>query len=61
MRRQGILFVAYANYLPAVDREKSVIENVIGYVLTLLDRFCFIEPPMDTQVNAALTILFLSL
>jgi hypothetical protein len=44
-----------------VDRKKSVIENIISYAATLLNRFRFVEPPMNAEINSALTILLFSL
>jgi len=40
---------------------EGVVEDVIGDVPALSDALGFIEPPMNTEVNAALTIFFFSL
>ncbi len=42
-------------------RPESVIEYVIAYPTTLGDAFGLIEGPMNTEINPALAILFLSL
>jgi hypothetical protein len=44
-----------------VRRRESVIEYVIAYPTTLGDAFGLIEGPMNTEINPALAILFLSL
>ena len=36
---------------------ESMVEYVVGYMLTLVNARGFIEMPMDTKINAALTIL----
>ena len=44
-----------------VERRKRVVEDVVGDVAALCDALDFVEPPMDTEVNAALAVFFFSL
>src|SRR5947209_2909115 len=40
---------------------KRVLKDVIRHTPALGNRFCFVERPVDSQVDAALTVLFLGL
>ena len=43
------------------DREKGVVEDVIGDVAALGDGLGFVERPVDAEINPALAVLFFRL
>ena len=44
-----------------IPSPKGMIEDMIGYLPALFDSFCFIEAPVDAEVDAALAVLFFGL
>src|SRR5256886_16086633 len=40
------------------DRREGVVEDVVGYVAALGDRWGFVERPVDAEINPALAVFF---
>src|SRR5205823_11377477 len=53
---------AFPEQLKSVMRRiECVIEHVISHEAARRDRFCLVERPVDTEINSALPVFFLSL